>query len=449
MILGAFTRRGGARTRSALHRLYLVAALSVVPSLPAFAQQPEAPSKYPLGPEDKVRIKVFEWRPSQDEVFEWKALNDEFTVNAAGILSIPLAGDVQVNGLSVDEVARLIADRLRGRMNLTAPPDTSIDIVQYRPFFVTGDVSRPGPYPFRPGLTVLEALSIAGGLLRPADLGLSQMTREVISGEGDLTQLAQDYDALLVRRARLQAEIDHEATFELPPELTRDGAQPLATAVLKAEMLIFQARQHSLSTQMQALHVLRDFLVKEGESLDAQLTTVDTQMQLINKELTSVSSLVEKGMVVAPRQLALERSVAQIQGDRLSMQTNKLRVQEEMSKTDLALIELANNRTTEASVELRDTQLKLDALRAKTTTTTRLLVEAKAAPGLLTGFLRKSRMAPHFMIVRPNASGSEAFDVGEDGKLQPGDTVKVALPLPDEATGLGRSASDGQERNLE
>ncbi|MDX7950265.1 polysaccharide biosynthesis/export family protein [Lichenihabitans sp. Uapishka_5] len=428
----------------------MAAIFAVLPTSTGFAQQPAALPKYLLGPEDKVRIKVFEWRASQDEVFEWKALNDEFTVNAAGILSVPLAGDVPVNGSSVDEVARLIADRLRGRMNLAAPPDTSIDVVQYRPFFVNGDVSRPGPYPYRPGLTVLEALSIAGGLLRPADASLSQMTREIISAEGDLMQVAQDRDALLVRRARLQAEIAGDAMFQLPPERSHDGAPPLASAVSQVEAQIFKARQHSFVTQSQTLQMLRNFLVKEGESLDAQLTTVDTQLQLINKELAGVSSLVEKGMVVAPRQLALERSVAQIQGDRLSMQTSKLRVQEEMSKADLASVELANNRTTEASIELRDTQLKIDGLTAKAITTRRLLAESASAPGLTEARSRKSRLAVHYEIVRPTPSGSESSEVGEDGKLQPGDTVKVILSLPDEGPpGFGRSASDGGASHVE
>ena len=96
------------------------------------------------------------------------------------------------------------------------------------------------------------------------------------------------------------------------------------------------------------------FLAKGDREPDAAARTIDTQMGLINKELTDVSGLVDKGMVVAPRQLALQRSVAQIQGDRLSMQTNKLRVQEEISKAESR----SSNFATAASRKPRSTCVK-------------------------------------------------------------------------------------------
>ncbi len=414
----------------ALLPILMAGALVSAPVAAAFAGE----AGYRLGPEDKVRLKVFEWRPSQDLVFEWKALNDEFTVNATGMLSIPLAGDVPVQGLQLEQVSRLVAERLRQHMGLSVPPDASVDIVQYRPFYVAGDVAHPGHFPYHPGLTVLEAVAIAGGVLRSGDPGLMRLGREVISGEGELTQFAQDTNAFRIREARLQAEVDGIDHIVLPPDLRR----PLTgrgSEVLKAETTIFEARLLALRTQTEALTGLKAFLAKEVESIDAQLVTVDTQMQLINKELTSVTSLVDKGMAVAPRQLALERSVAQTQSDRLGMQTSKLRVQEEISKTDIALIQLTNSRSTDASIELRDTQLKLDDLAGKAETSERLLYEARiTAPGLIAERLRKGALAPTYVIVRPRDGRAEDLAASDDMPMEPGDTVKVTVPLPSSAT---------------
>ena len=54
---------------------------------------------YLLGPQDKLRLKIYEWRASRDVIFEWTALNDEFIVGAEGFLSLPFAGDIRAAGL--------------------------------------------------------------------------------------------------------------------------------------------------------------------------------------------------------------------------------------------------------------------------------------------------------------------------------------------------------------
>ena len=388
-------------------------------------------SRYRLGPEDKIRLKVFEWRASQDQVFEWKALNDEFTVSASGSLSLPLIGEVPVGGMAPETVARDVAERLRQRMGLTAPPDAAIDIVQYRPFFVSGDVVHPGPYPYHPGLTVLQAVAIAGGVPRSTDLGLARLSRELISGEGDLTQWAQQYDAGLARRARLQAEVSGADAITMPAEFANRRSQPSVVQAMQAETLIFESRQRAFTTQSAALRELRAFLEKETEGLNAQLLTIDTQMALINKELTGVTSLVDKGMVVAPRQMALQRSIAQTQGDRLSMQTNKLRVLEEISKTDIALIQLRNTRITDGSADLRETQLKLDELAQKSETGGKLLYLARAtAPRQFADGSLKGIPEPTYALVRQSANVGAPAQVNETTEMQPGDTVKVTIPLP-------------------
>lgn len=430
-------RRGLPRRGDRILRQGLAAAMAaILVTLAGSGRGHAEDTTYRLGPEDKIRLKVFEWRASQDQIFEWKALNDDFIVSAGGSLSIPLIGDVPVKGLTPQDVARDLAERLRKRMGLMAPPDTAIDIVQYRPFYVAGDVVHPGPYPFHPGLTVLEAVAIAGGVLQPQDVGLTRLSRDVIAGEGELAQWARDYDAALARRARLQAEVDDSPGIAMPPEFGPRASSPAVVQVMKAETLVFDSRRRAFATQSEALKELKTFLEKEAESLNAQLVTIDTQMVLINKELTGVSSLVEKGMVIAPRQMALQRSVAQIQGDRLSMETNKLRVLGEISRTDIAMIELRNTRATEASIELRDTRLKLDEIVGKSDTGEKLLYEAKVtAPRLMADRSRKSLREPSYTVVRRTEHGPELLTASDATEMGPSDTVRVTLPVPTDLPG--------------
>src|SRR5262245_58931883 len=100
--------------------------------------QDKAPSgngeaQYRLGPEDKVQIKVYEWRPSRDEIFEWTAFKADYLVSGSGSLSLPLLGDVPASGMTTTDLSRDIGERLRERMGLVAPPDVTVEVVKFRP----------------------------------------------------------------------------------------------------------------------------------------------------------------------------------------------------------------------------------------------------------------------------------------------------------------------------
>src|SRR5690349_4865594 len=74
--------------------------------------------QYRLGPQDKVSIKVYEWRPARDEIYEWTAFKSEYIVNATGSLSLPLLGEVPAQGISTSQLSQDIGDRLKHKMGL-------------------------------------------------------------------------------------------------------------------------------------------------------------------------------------------------------------------------------------------------------------------------------------------------------------------------------------------
>ena len=168
---------------------------------------------YRLGPQDKVSIKVYEWRPARDEIYEWKAFKAEYTVNPSGFLSLPLLGDVAANGMSTTELAKVLGDRLKDRMGFIEPPDVTVEVIQFRPFYVVGAVEKPGEYPYRPGLTVLGAYAIAGGKQRNVS-GPMRLERESISTRGDLHSFDLESQTLQARMARLKAELDNASEVE-------------------------------------------------------------------------------------------------------------------------------------------------------------------------------------------------------------------------------------------
>ncbi|UTD28282.1 polysaccharide biosynthesis/export family protein [Bradyrhizobium sp. WD16] len=120
----------------------------------AFAQtttQHASSSGYLLGPNDRVRVKVY---GEQD-------ITGEYEIDGGGYVSVPLAGRVRAAGRTARQLERAIAAELS--KGIIRDPRVNVEIAAYRPFYILGEVKKAGEYPFRNGLTVLDAVASAGG----------------------------------------------------------------------------------------------------------------------------------------------------------------------------------------------------------------------------------------------------------------------------------------------
>jgi protein involved in polysaccharide export with SLBB domain len=380
--------------------------------------------EYKLGPQDKVRLKVFEWRATRDEVYEWAALNDEFVVGPGGKLSLPFVGEVAAAGLPTGEVARIVADRLRARLGMADRPDTTIEIVSFRPIYVAGYVGKPGEYSYRPGLSVIQAVTIAQGFQRLSGVRLE---REIIAGRGDLKLLNADLRALQLRKARLESEFKMAGSIEFPPD-SGAASDDNRRLIAEQEKLIFEARRRAFETQLDAFQQLKGYLEKEIASLNEQMQLEERQIDIIQKELQTVVSLVGKGYAAAPRQLGLERTLAQAEGDKLRLGSTIMKARQEISKTDIAILEIRNKRQNDVTVDLRETQSKIDALVHKLETAKGLLRETEEiAPEILGEQSNSARAVPSYTIFRTTEGRSIKIPADEGTLVQPGDTVHVQL----------------------
>jgi polysaccharide export outer membrane protein len=89
-------------------------------------------------------------------------LNGEYEVNSSGHVSIPLVGEIKASGLTTRKLERAIVTRMKGK--IARDPKINVEIAAYAPFYIYGEVKKAGEYPFRPGLTVADAIATAGGL---------------------------------------------------------------------------------------------------------------------------------------------------------------------------------------------------------------------------------------------------------------------------------------------
>jgi polysaccharide export outer membrane protein len=130
-----------------------------------------AQSAYQLAPGDKVKITVFN-EPD---------LSGEFQVNDSGHVALPLAGEVPAVDKTIPEFKAEVAKILRGRF--VKNPRVAIEVTNYRPFNVIGEVRNAGQYSYRPGLTVQDAVAMAGGYTYRANTRTLYVRRVNAGGE--------------------------------------------------------------------------------------------------------------------------------------------------------------------------------------------------------------------------------------------------------------------------
>lgn len=389
-------------------------------------------SDYKLGAGDKARVRASEWRASQAQVYEWDAISGEYTVNSAGYISMPLIGDVKAAGKTTSELSDVIAEGLVKKIGTVKRPEIAIEITQYRPFYILGPVSKAGDYPYRPNLTVLQAVGIAGGFRRTAD---ERPERESISGEGDLSVLQLNMSSYLTQLARLNAELSDAGTITFPAEINSQANNPTVRDFIKQQVSIFQSRKESMRAQLKSYEALKVLLAQEVTSLNERAQSQQRQIELAKRERDAVDTLMNKGLTVNARQSTLEQQLAQFESSRLDISTSILRAQQELSKADRDSLELRNKFKNAVSDEIHAVSLKVQETKEKINTAQALLSETD---GYITKASdRNARIS--YTIVRKVDGKVQEIAADESTPVFPEDVVRVRINRRPDFVETGRT----------
>ena len=124
-------------------------------------------SRYRLSTGDVISISVY----GEDDL-----KREKVRLTDAGTISYPVLGEIQVRGKTIGELEKILTEGLRGRYLVN--PRVAVTIDEYRPYFVNGQVSSNGSFPYQPGLTVRKAVSVAGGFKERASLSKITIVRD-------------------------------------------------------------------------------------------------------------------------------------------------------------------------------------------------------------------------------------------------------------------------------
>ena len=229
-------------------------------------------AEYRLGPGDTLEISVFGSADYKRRV----------VVDVDGDVSLPFLGEVSAAGHGIGDLRRNVGERLRQTGTMT-DPDVTIEIVEYRPFFITGDVARPGAVPFRPGSTVRTAVALAGGF----DALRFRADNPLLSGPGYRSEYESLWAELLRQQAReltLQAERSEATTVDLSTLASAPVARAVTNRIADLERSDFAFRLSAASRDKAFLESSlrrtdadianeRAAVAKQGDAIDLQVQT--------------------------------------------------------------------------------------------------------------------------------------------------------------------------------
>lgn len=363
-------------------------------------------------------------------------LQQRIQVNRDGEISIPLGGQVRVDGLTLaevrDRIRKLLPSKEFRRRNeagreypvIIAPSDIDVRIAEYRPIYLTGDVSKPGEVPYRPGLTLRQAVSLAGGY----DIMRFRMNNPFLE-QSDLraeyNSLWADFAKEQVHVARLKAELDGKTEIDRTDLI--DTPLPSAVAARVHELEAEKLRTRSSDFDKERSYLKEAVAKEEGRIriLTEQQTKETAGVDDDNEEFKRVQDLLQRGSVPITRVVEARRSLLLSSTRQLQTAAQLAQVDRERDEFSRKSTKLEDDRRLELLNELQEANVKLSGIQFRLKALSEKLVYVGMVRSQL---VRGTGSKPQLTVFRKTEKGGvDNLTVTEDAELSPGDVVEVSL----------------------
>ena len=347
------------------------------------------------------------------------ALRRRMTVNADGSISYPLIGNVAVAGLSVEGVRARLQGLLAER-KLASNPDVTIEIAEYRPVYVMGDVLKPGAYPFRPGLSVRNSVALAGGYDVAQMHGRNPLL-EAATARGEFQLAAVELAKQQARIARLKAELAGQPE----PDLSALQGSPVRPEAL-AEISRVENQQLRLDLESRAKEKdYYDRLRKAAEDQIAQVAQEEdfwsTSVKQQTADLSRVQGFLQSAVGTVARVEAAQQNLMVSESRLFDARGRLAQLRRDLSevsrKQDAAADEVRSTllqQLREAVVELTKSHYAVDVASDKM----RLSGSAR---------LQREAAAPQVVIYEASDPPKPGTRASEDTMLSPGETIEITF----------------------
>jgi|GEM_PF-3313016 len=391
-----------------------------------------ADEAYRLHAHDRLLVRVVVWDFDKNGITEWAGISGEYLIAPDGMLQFPMAGAFAAEGRTLTELQAELATILRRNAGLERQPELTVELVESLPVYVLGLAQTRGAVEFRPGLTPLQALALAGGVYRTsASADPSQIAR--IAGDARLA--AEEMRRQQAERASVETELAELETPDTPVAAQLPDDADMLTRLRAADRIGRQA-------QMASLDSLQQLLVEKSDKLRQQMVLRDQQLADYRRDLEDMSQLKEKGLAVNARVTALTTSINDIETKRLDLEATLLLAEQQLNEAARARAAITDDARSANLQRLAELEAEMAATAIQLDTTGRLLTQATLAGEMAPD--PETVEQPGFIVTRIVDGATQRITAAPDMALEPGDVLEVTLPHPAPASVAAAPAAMGQ-----
>ena len=359
-------------------------------------------------------------------------------VNADGVASFPLLPPMKVSGLDLAEVRERVRDGLskkvfrprsgdgRDAYSNINPDEVVLDVFEYRPVYVNGDVGKPGEVPFRPGMTVRQAVAVSGGY----DLLHSRVTNPFMESadvRGEFEGTWSEYVRQQASNLGLSASLDGKPDADIRAQLKAPLPKATLDRVARNETSKLRASEDDFAKELASLRDGVAAADRQAASLREQQKVLQEAVRNSTVDSDRIRGLYDRNVVAINRMSEEQRNLS-FASERLQSVTAQI-AQAEIGRLELQrkLQAAPEQRRIKQLSDLQEGETKLDILRGKIGALDEKLVYTGAARSQVLG--RKGER-PDIVIHRRAGDAVEEIAAGEDETLRSGDVVEVSVRNP-------------------
>lgn len=356
------------------------------------------------------------------------------TVDENGSIMLPVLGRLAVRDLTVSELRQRVVDGL-AQKSIPRPlndgsenwvifhaDQITVDIEEYRPVFIDGDVATPGAQTFRPGMTIRQMIAASGGF----EIGRVRIENPILTS----AELRGRYDVLRVKAeesrvkvARLQAQLDNAPAISLP-ESDDPTLAPFRMQALQLEQSRMEAMAADHGKERKSKQLALEKADKRMDYLQEQQATDRQGAKEDLDELARVKALLGKGLIQIDRVIDAQRAVFLSSTRALETNAEVAQLEREQGELQRSLVKLDDQWRIDLMAELQEeagtlaqTQAEMDGVAT----------QIFYVQGLRTDLVQSAGRKPVITLSRIDAGKSAQVAADEDTPLAPGDTVTVSL----------------------
>ncbi len=379
------------------------------------AQADAQAQAYRVSPNDILQVTVY-GQPS---------LTGLYPVDVDGNIGYPVVGNINVSGLTTPQISEKIAGSLSQHIpGLTV----TATINQYAPVFIVGDVKAPGKYEFRPGMVALQLMALGGGAGK-GEAPAVTAGMQLISAQQEYADLQMQITTTNIRRVRLQAELNGtEFNYDLPDQpAVNKQATALSQHMLEGEKTLFNVRRNNLAAERQALEAQVASYGDEITTLQQSMKLHDTEIQLLQENVDSSKSLVDRGLAAKSNLRDMERDLSATRRDALELGSFLARARQNQLAVQQRIANLEEVRKSEAATSLQELDLNIARMELRANAQLQTMAEIAKSSGNISSSDMRQKLV--FTISR-NVSGTfEDIVANERTEIKPGDILRVELDM--------------------